>query len=466
MSNSTAKPMRSLLGLRPEKELGESLPAIHLVRTTWYVRWVGKFTLVVLMFFIVAMIFVPWQQNVRGYGRIYAFNPQERPQIVKSRQDGIIKSVRRDLREGTYVSKGELIMEIEPFAPEAVEQIQSQIAQLQGGKRASEGSLVLAEQNIELQRLSGESMIASIKKEVEAAQQKYQQQENELKVLEAEFEQKTYEKNQAETLYPKGLISEQELVAKRNAYNQAFSKLDKGKAQVIEFLATYIGKEKELESKSHDLYIKNRQAEQKAQEETQKLAKIEKDLTDLEMKKGELGRLDIRSPVDGFLSEVHGIEGANTVKKGDDLFTVVPQAQDLAVELSVAGRDMPLVHVGDKVRLQFQGWPAVQFVGWPSVAVGTFGGQVAAISPTDNSKGDFSVLVVPDPKEPQWPDNRYLRQGVRASGWILLKQVALGYEIWRQMNGFPPVISEDEPSKAKADGFDGEKAGKIKLPKT
>lgn len=454
--------------LRPKKELGDALPAMHLVRTSWLVRLVGKLTFVALVASIIGMIFIPWQQTARGYGSVTAFDPQKRPQIVKSRQEGIIKSVRADLRQGAEVRQGEVILEIEPFAPEALEQLNSQVRQLDLKRQAILAARDLAEQSVELQRRSGESLIGSVEKEVEATKQKYEQQLNEVQVLEAEFEQKSYEKKQAEALFPKGLISEQELIAKRNAYNQAYSKLDKGKAQAIESLATLIGKEKELESKSQDVYIKNRQAEQKVQEETQKLATIEKELTDLEMKLGELGRLTITSPIDGVLQEISSIEGANTVKKGDPLFTVVPQAKDLAVELAVAGRDMPLVQLGDKVRLQFQGWPAVQFLGWPSAAVGTFGGKIVAVSPTDNAKGDFFVLVVPDPEEPEWPDNRYLRQGVRANGWILLKQVALGYEIWRQLNGFPPVISEREPQNEKAGIGAGseDKATKIKLPKT
>jgi hypothetical protein len=62
--------------------------------------------------------------------------------------------------------------------------------------------------------------------------------------------------------------------------------------------------------------------------------------------------------------------------------------------------------------------------------------------------------------EVEWPSDRYLRQGVRANGWVMLNQVPLGYEIWRQLNGFPATISKDEPGKS---GKDDKK--KIKLPK-
>ena len=153
----------------------------------------------------------------------------------------------------------------------------------------------------------------------------------------------------------------------------------------------------------------------------------------------------------------------DTVKEGDQLFVIVPETSELAVELCVSGNDMPLIKEGDNVRLQFEGWPAVQFVGWPSVAVGTFGGKVNRVFPTDDAKGNFRVLVSPHKTtdtDSEWPDDRYLRQGVRANGWVLLKQVPLGYEVWRQLNGFPPTVADEQPkTNAK------EKGSKVKLPK-
>jgi hypothetical protein len=152
-------------------------------------------------------------------------------------------------------------------------------------------------------------------------------------------------------------------------------------------------------------------------------------------------------------------ERGQMVKEGDPLFTIVPDISEQAVELYVSGNDTPLVDVDDDVRLQFEGWPAIQFAGWPSVAVGTFGGRVAAIDATDNGTGKFRVLVKPG-SEDDWPADRYLRQGVRTNGWVMLNRVSLGYEIWRQLNGFPPVVSKSEPgNKAK------DETKKVKLPK-
>ena len=123
------------------------------------------------------------------------------------------------------------------------------------------------------------------------------------------------------------------------------------------------------------------------------------------------------------------------VNAGDVLAQIIPTTQSRAVELWIDGNDIPFVRVNQKARLQFEGWPAIQFRGWPEIAVGTFGGTVSFIDPTDNGQGLFRAVIVPN--EP-WPDTLYLRQGVRVHGWVQLGQVPLWYELWRQFNGFPP----------------------------
>ncbi|WP_133133815.1 MULTISPECIES: biotin/lipoyl-binding protein [unclassified Legionella] len=128
-------------------------------------------------------------------------------------------------------------------------------------------------------------------------------------------------------------------------------------------------------------------------------------------------------------------EHSVVVKKGDVLAEIIPDTESRAVALWVDGNDIPFVRLNQKARLQFEGWPAVQFRGWPGIAVGTFGGRVSFIDPTDNGQGDFRVVILPD--EP-WPEPIFLRQGVRVHGWIQLGEVPLWYELWRQFNGFPP----------------------------
>ncbi len=65
----------------------------------------------------------------------------------------------------------------------------------------------------------------------------------------------------------------------------------------------------------------------------------------------------------------------------------------------------------------------------------------------DNGKGKFRCQILPDPSETQkWPEEQFLRQGVRANGWVLLEQVPLWFEVWRKLNGFPPSLDPETSS--------------------
>ena len=96
------------------------------------------------------------------------------------------------------------------------------------------------------------------------------------------------------------------------------------------------------------------------------LETIRKDRTDIQIKLDMLKRGGVvTAPRDGTIFRMPLFEQGQTVKEGESLFTIIPDAAKKAVELLVSGNDMPLIKVGDEVRLQFEGWPAVQFVGWP-----------------------------------------------------------------------------------------------------
>jgi len=144
----------------------------------------------------------------------------------------------------------------------------------------------------------------------------------------------------------------------------------------------------------------------------------------------------ITAPRDGTILNVLYGSGSVQVKQNQKLATFVPKAESNAVEIYVDGNDLPLIQAGTKVRLQFEGWPAIQFSGWPSVAIGTFGGIVKSTDPSVSAQGKFRVIITPD-KNQQWPDSKYLRQGTRVLAWLLLNEVSIGFEVWRKLNGFP-----------------------------
>ena len=65
-----------------------------------------------------------------------------------------------------------------------------------------------------------------------------------------------------------------------------------------------------------------------------------------------------------------------------------------------------------------------------------------------DSQGQYRVLVTPDPEQEAWP--KPLRVGSGVYGWALLDDVPIWYELWRQVNGFPPNFV-GKPASGKGD---------------
>ena len=149
----------------------------------------------------------------------------------------------------------------------------------------------------------------------------------------------------------------------------------------------------------------------------------------------------VRAPRDGFIQSLNAGDAATYINAGDVLATFVPANTERVIEIFIDGRDVALVKPGDMTRIQFEGWPAVQFSGWPSTAIGTFGGQVISVDHSAQVDGRFRVLIAEDKGiEGGWPEERYVRFGAAVQAWVLLETVPVGYEIWRQLNNFPPEL--------------------------
>ncbi|MEM1381176.1 MAG: HlyD family efflux transporter periplasmic adaptor subunit [Pseudomonadota bacterium] len=155
----------------------------------------------------------------------------------------------------------------------------------------------------------------------------------------------------------------------------------------------------------------------------------------------------IKAPRDGTILRVNAGDTATFINAGQNIATFQPDGAQRAVELYIDGRDVALVKPGHRVSLLFEGWPVVQFSGWPSIAQGTFMGEVISVDPTAQPNGQFRVLVgeAKDAEIP-WPDERFVRFGAAARGWVLLETVPLYYEVWRQLNNFPPQFTEQAAS--------------------
>ena len=459
----TALPKRRMIRLRPSQELGDRFPAMHLVRSSWFARGLARALLLLMILLLAAAIFLPWQQTSRGEGQVTARLPQLRLQAVESPAKGIIASLRPDLREGSLVEEGEIIMEIKPFAEDAARLTQEQAKAVQDKLASYKLILENTRQQVDSVRMQGQQTIASAEADVRSYSNAWEKatrdvEEQLFKFNQAKLERERYQGLKGDT------ISEVEFSNLENKELSELAKLESAMAAAKKSYNDLEGKERDLEGKRREIEQKVLQAHNYVDKAVTDVNNTQKELNDILTKQGELNRLKVPSPSRGRIQAIRGQAGTNSVKEGDKLFEVVPETEDLAVELTIRGVDAPLIHVGDPVRLQFEGWPAIQFVGWPSVAVGTFPGEVIAVNPTDSGKGIFKIVVGPvqnrkgtssvagvvNMTDLKWPDSRYLRQGVRANGWVILKTVPLGYEIWRQLNGFPITISDTEPTGDKA----------------
>ncbi len=168
-----------------------------------------------------------------------------------------------------------------------------------------------------------------------------------------------------------------------------------------------------------------------------KIAKSEADLNAVVINRQRQSVQLIKAPRAGRIMRVEAVDSATMVKQGDVLATFVPNESQRVVELYVDGRDIPLIFVGRRVRLEFEGWPAIQFSGWPSVARGLFDGQVTAIDIAASSNGLFRVLVSPAPDRAPWPTEPAVRLGAKVRGWVLMDTVKVWFELWRLLNDFP-----------------------------
>ena len=438
MSNTTITPRRGLNSIERRSA------ALHLVQSTRFAKRFAKLLLVGLVVSIIAMAVLPWQQTSRGEGSVVAYVPQERQQTVQAPAKGIVAKIGDGLVEGSVVKKGDFILEIQPFAANMVQQLNGQLVDLVTKEDTANVKAEAYGQNVAGFKEALEFTVSAATQMVEAAEAKLESKQRLVTGYEAKAFQAKLNYERQESLMQSGLKPTREIEKLKKEWDVTKSELQSILQDVQSLTKELSAKRDELQEKRLIAKTKVDYARALQQDALGSAATIRKEIRDVEMKLETMDRLTVRAPRDGTIFRMPVYELGQTIKEGGSILTLIPESSQNAVELLVAGNDMPLIQRGQEVRLQFEGWPAVQFAGWPSVAVGTFSGVVRTVDSTDNGKGNFRILVTPMPGE-DWPTDRYLRQGVRANGWVMLRKVSLGYEIWRQLNGFPVIVAEEEP---------------------
>ena len=408
-------------------------------------RHYKKFSGFLTIFAVITVIilFLPWTQNISGSGYVTTLTPGQRPQTIQSPIPGRIE--KWFVREGDFVNKGDTILFIsdiknEYFDPRLVERTGQQIdaknfsvdayrekikaLNTQIGALQNERLLKLEQTRNKLMqaklKVKSDSIdLEAAKTNISIAERQFnrtQQLEQEgLKAI-TDVEEKRLKLQETQA---KLISQENKLLASKNDVINAQVELNRVQAEYVDKIS---------KAQSDKFTAQSSQYDAEAQ-----VTKLENEYTNYEIRND---LYYIRAPQSGYINKAIKSGVGETFKEGEELVGIMPSEYDLAVETFVKPIDLPLIHLDEKVRIQFDGWPAIVFSGWPNVSYGTYGGKVVAIETFISANGKYRILIAPDENDHTWPKD--IRVGSGARTIALLEDVPIWFELWRQLNGFPP----------------------------
>lgn len=428
---------------------------LRLLQTPAFPRKAARWLTWAFVLLAVGLLYVPWQQSVAGTGQVVALDPLERPQTIQATIAGIIDEWY--VREGSQVKEGDRLVVIRDNDPLLLSRLQAAVEAAEDKLDSTQAKIASYKEQVDFYKAARDLQISITQSQLEIARQKLRGDTQSLTAAEAAKLQADQKLDRYRKLAAEKLASPQELEIETAYAAKAAAELVNATAEVEASTREVQVKQDYIRYAEADANAKIVEAQTKLQTSEGEFAAAQNSLLKAQSELAAFEQQVITAPRDGTVVRLLANAGqkGGQVSQGDSLLQFVPDYNARAVELWIDGNDAPWVTPGRRVRLQFEGWPALQFAaGWPSAALGTFGGEVMLVDAAPNSYGKFRVLVVPskDPNEADWPGlhvdpaldvRRELRQGVRCNGWVLLNEVSLGYELWRQLNGFPPSIEPD-----------------------
>jgi len=413
-----------------------------------YYKYFNRFLLAAAIIgFIV--LFLPWTQNITGNGVVTTLKPNQRPQAIQSQIPGRIEEW--FVNEGDFVNAGDTILRISEvksdyFDDQLVERTNQQIQAKSSSAKAYQDKVkalnrqiaaVASEQKLKLEQTKNKLMQARLK--VQSDSIDLEAAKTNLTIAERQF-------NRIKTLQKEGLKAVKDVEEKRLKLQETQAKLV---AQENKFLSTkneVLNAQIEL-SRINQAYadkIAKAQSDmftaQSGEFDTKaQVTKLENAYSNYKVRNS---LLFVTAPQSGYINKAlkGGIGG--TFKEGEELVGIMPEKYDLAVETYVRPIDLPLLHVGEKVRVEFDGWPAIVFSGWPNASYGTYGAKIVAIENFISTNGKYRILLAPDETDYKWPEAIRIGSGARTIA--LLEDVPIWFEIWRQVNSFPPNYYQPE----------------------
>jgi multidrug efflux pump subunit AcrA (membrane-fusion protein) len=415
-----------------------------------------RFWTYALLIAMLVFLFLPWTQTIRAKGAVISLRQEQRPQEINTIIGGRIS--KWHVKEGDFVKAGDTLVQLTEIKdsyldPELLARTREQITAKQQGmdyyrsKAGATGTQITAlESGLQLK-------LSQLENKIRQLQVKLQADSVEAAAANNDFRISLQQYNRQRQMFDSGLVSLTQLEQRNQTYQNSMAKR--------------ISAENKYLSTRQELGIVRLEMSATQQEYTEKMAKAEGDrfqaMSEIAAGQGEVAKLQnqyssysirngmyfIIAPQDGQIVQAKKAGIGEIVKEGEMLVNIVPDNIQYAVEMFVRPVDLPLVQKGQRVMFLFDGFPAIVFSGWPQASSGTFRGKVVAVEKNVSPNGRFRVLVAEDPKQKPWP--KELKMGTGANGLALLNDVPVWYEIWRNVNSFPPdyYTLKGEETKAK-----------------
>lgn len=399
------------------------------------------------------LLFMPWTQNIQSKGYVTTLHPDQRPQTIHSIIAGRIENW--FVREGDFVHKGDTILFIseikdEYFDPDLLSRTEDQIKTKELAVNSYMEKVRAIDGQIDALLKTKKLKIEQANNYMHQAHLKIQSDSIYYEVAVTNYQIVLDQYNRAKELYNDGLKSLTDLESRKLKMREALAKKNDAENKLLTSRNALINAKVELSS------IENQYIDKLAKSESNKYAALsamyDAEATVTKMQNQYMnysirtGLYYITAPQDGYVTKAIRSGIGETIKEGEDIVSIMPSDYDLAVAMYVRPMDIPLIKQGQPVRFVFDGWPNVVFSGWPGVSYGTYGGEVVAIDNNISENGKYRILVAPAKDDNPWP--AVLRVGSGANGMALLQNVPIWYELWRNLNGFPPDYYEG-PKKDK-----------------
>lgn len=410
-----------------------------------------------LFIFIAGIItlFLPWTQNIKVKGNVTSLYQSQRPQQLNSPIPGRI--IKWNVKNGDYVKKGDTLLQLSEIKddyldPLLVQRTQEQVDAKKGVRDYYEAKVGTAKNQLEALNASRDLKLNQVKikiiqlnSKLIGDQAELEAAKNELKLSEDQFarQKKMYDEGLVSlTQFQQRSISYQNSIAKKTAYENKVAQTQQ------EILNTQI----EQNSVTQDYNEKLSKIEGERFQSMGQIEGSDGDIAKLQNQvanyKARQGLYFIIASQDGQIVSLNKAGIGEVLKDGENIGTVVPTNVDYAVEIYIQPVDLPLVKEGQRVMSIFDGFPAIVFSGWPDSSYGTFAGKVVAVESNISANGMFKALIIEDEKEKKWPPK--IKMGTGVQGIAILNDVPIWYELWRNINGFPPdyyEVTNAKPAK-------------------